>query len=216
MSVIRLKSSRKWKRLESKDTIFGLNNRFYPFPTESRRWNQWRIQRISEGMTICRRGWRSWSETHVSTSIWAIITLFFRFYFGKMQKKIPQGGGGRRFAVLLDPPLVEIIVLRFKKKLFYFERLIIYFNEMIRKIICFIYNTKKIELWFVYFSIIYLSNLEGKGEQSYHDINYVYFTFVDKDYQVAEYLYIKINFIKKLIWDISFEFLHKYFVSREE
>jgi hypothetical protein len=87
---------------------------------------------------------------------------------------------------------------------------------MIRKIICFIYNTKKIELWFVYFSIIYLSNLEGKGEQSYHDINYVYFTFVDKDYQVAEYLYIKINFIKKLIWDISFEFLHKYFVSREE
>jgi hypothetical protein len=34
-------------------------------------------------------------------------------------------------------------------------------------------------------TIVYFISTEGEGETSYHDTNEKYFTFADKDYQVA-------------------------------
>ncbi len=70
--------------------------------------NQWRIQKTSEGMAVFQKGVAVIVKKYISTSIRGKKTFFFHFYCEKMRKKISQGGGGRRFAEQLDPPVLLI------------------------------------------------------------------------------------------------------------
>ncbi len=65
---------------------------------------QWWIHKISQRVAVT-------IKKSISKLIQCIIILlFFRFYYGKMQKKVPQGGGCHRNAVLVDPPVHYITV----------------------------------------------------------------------------------------------------------
>ena len=69
---------------------------------------QWRIQKISEGMAVYRRGRPSWSKNGFHSLFEAVQPLFSSFLLRKNGKKISREGGGGRVAEGLDPPVLVV------------------------------------------------------------------------------------------------------------